>query len=360
MSSQLKNLCDVIIPGNKEDSPAEHFAKMANWCEQHQVQHDVYGEGDTIQHFEQKVADLLGYEAGLFVITGTLTQPTVLELVAKQKANPVVAMHPSCHVYLHEGQGYQLQQRFQVLPLGNQYQCWTVEDLQAWPDKIAAALYELPMREIGGQLPAWQQLEQIKSYCKAQDIHLHMDGARLWEAGAYYQKPYAEIASGFDTAYVSLYKGINGLGGAMLLGSREFIELASLWMRRQGGNVYHRTPYVVSAAMQFDERLAKLPQLFERTKQVCAIINEFPALAVNPAAPQANMLHLILPVSHDKALQIQRKFATEKGIWLGNPQVTGHPNQSLIEWYIGDNLLAIDDQQLREIFAKLVQECEAS
>ena len=61
---------------------------MAKWCEDNQVSHDVYGEGDTIQAFEQKVAELLGYEAGLFVVTGTMTQPTVLELVTKQKTKP--------------------------------------------------------------------------------------------------------------------------------------------------------------------------------------------------------------------------------------------------------------------------------
>lgn len=85
MSTELKQQCHTHLPGNREDSPAEHFAKMAKWCEDNNVKHDVYGEGETIQAFEQKVADLLGYEAGLFVVTGTMTQPTVLELVTKQK-----------------------------------------------------------------------------------------------------------------------------------------------------------------------------------------------------------------------------------------------------------------------------------
>lgn len=353
MSTQLKKLCTIHIPGNKEDSPAEHFSKMAQWCEQHDIEHDVYGEGETIQAFEKKVADLLGYEAGLFVITGTMTQPTVLELVTKQKRNPIVAMHPSSHIYLHERQGYQLQNRFNILPIGNAYKPWKLKDLQQWPDEIAAALYELPMREIGGQLPSWQELNEIKQHCAQNGIHLHMDGARLWETAAYWQKEYQQIAQGFDSAYVSLYKGINGLGGSMLLGSKQFIELASMWMKRQGGNVYHRTPYVVSAAMQFDDRLAQLPALFERTKQVYQIIEEFPTLAVNPPQPQSNMLHLILPFSHKEALELQQAFATKRGIWFGNPQVTAHPNQSVVEWYVGDNLLALDDEQLREFFAEL-------
>ncbi len=70
MSTHLKQLCHTHLPGNKEDSPAEHFAKMAKWCEENKVNHDVYGEGETIHAFEQKVADLLGYEAGLLLSLG--------------------------------------------------------------------------------------------------------------------------------------------------------------------------------------------------------------------------------------------------------------------------------------------------
>jgi threonine aldolase len=356
MSVQLKERCHTHLPGNKEQTPAEHFAQMAQWCEANNVSHDIYGEGETIQAFEQKVADLLGYEAGLFVVSGTMTQPTVLELVTKQKRNPNVAMHGSSHIYMHERQGYQLQNRFNILPVGNQFQTWNVGDLKAWPDEIAAALYELPMREIGGQLPAWDELEAIKSYCQEEGIHLHMDGARLWEAAAYYQKEYREIAQGFDTAYVSLYKGLGGMAGSMLVGSKAFIELASIWMKRQGGNLYHRTPYIVSAAMQFDQRLAQMPTLFKRTEQIYQILSEFPELTPNPLAPQSNMLHLILPFSHKRALELQRYFAMEKGIWFGNPQVTANPNQSVVEWYVGDHLLELEDTKLRAFFAELVRQ----
>ena len=264
-------------------------------------------------------------------------------------------MHPSSHIYVHERQGYQLQNRFNILPIGNPFQTWKLEDLKAWPDELAAVLYELPMREIGGQLPSWQELEEIKSYCADNSIHLHMDGARLWEASAYYQKEYSEITQGFETTYVSLYKGINGLGGSMLLGSKKFVDLASIWMKRQGGNLYHRTPYIVSAAMQFDQRLATLPRLFERTQEIYKIIEEFPALSVNPTQPQSNMLHLILPFSCEEAKELQQAFATEKGIWFGNPQVTANPNQSVVEWYVGDNLLDFEDQELRAFFTELLR-----
>ena len=350
MKKDLRELCHTILSGNHEATPAEQFAAMAQWCEKHNVKHDHYGDGELIEAFQQQVADLLGFEAGLFVISGTMTQATVLDLVCQQKRNKTVAMHESSHIYRFERQGYQLQNRFHILPLGDMFRPWKAADLDAWPDEISAALYELPMRELGGQLLSWDELNEVKAECEHRDIHLHMDGARLWECAAYYQKSYQEIAQGFNTAYVSLYKGVNGLGGSLLLGDRRFIELASMWMKRQGGNVYHRTPYVVSAAMQFEQRLANMPALFARTEQIYQLINAYPQLAVNPSKPQSNMLHLILPFGYEKALELRDKLAEEQGIWLGHPQIAQHPNQSVIEWYVGDRLQSVADEQLRAIF----------
>ncbi|MCG6362784.1 threonine aldolase family protein [Vibrio fluvialis] len=349
MDADLRQQCHTFIAGNHEPDPATLFRQMADWCQEHDAVHDAYGEGKTIQNFEQQVAELLGFEAALFVITGTLTQPTALQLVCREKRCSVVAMHETCHIFAHEAQGYQMQQRFQVLPVGDRHRPWNVKDLKAWPDEIAAAVYELPMREIGGQLPSWQQLEEVKTYCAEQGIHLHMDGARLWESAAYYQKSYRDIAKGFSTAYVSLYKGVNGLGGSMLLGSKAFIQKAAVWMRRQGGNVYHRTPYVVSAAMQFEQRLAMMPALYERTQQVYQILLEYPEFVLNPIEPQANMLHLYLPLSVDNAIVLRNRLASDKKIWLGNPQSAPQPNQCFIEWYVGDRLLNMPDHQLIEV-----------
>ncbi|GAD79519.1 threonine aldolase family protein [Vibrio ezurae] len=349
MTQHLQDQCNLFLYGHHEPTPAETYAQMAKWCEENDIHHDVYGSGELIQSFEEKVAKLLGYEAGLFVITGTMAQVTALDLACRNKRNPLVAMHESSHIVRHENQNYQLQQRFTVATLGNRYQPWTVDDLKNCPDELAAVLYELPMREIGGQLLPWAELEKIKSHCQDHNIHLHMDGARLWESAAYYQKPYHEISAGFDSAYVSLYKGLGGLGGAVLLGEDAFIKRAKRWMQRQGGNVVHRSPYIVSAAMQFDQRLAQMPALFERTKQLYALISQYPKFAITPTQPQANMLHLILPFDHKTALEVRDQLASEHKVWLGFPQVTGNPNQSVVEIYVGDTLLNLDDDRFIEI-----------
>ncbi len=70
------------------------------------------------------------------------------------------------------------------------------------------------------------------------------------------------------------------------------------------------------------------------------------------------MLHLIVPLSVENAIELRDRVAEQKGIWLGHPQTTQHPDQSIFEWYVGDRLLNIADDQLREVLAYLANaEC---
>jgi threonine aldolase len=349
---ELQRRCHTVFPGHRARRPAELYAAMAAWCEQHGVEHDVYGTGSLLQEFEAKVARLLGFEAAVFCISGTMAQVTALRLACQDRGRELVALHPTSHIFVHERANYQLLGHFKALQAGDRYRPWVVADLAAIPDRLGAVGLELPLREIGGQLSSWDELQAIKAHVKARGAHLHMDGARLWEAATGYGKPLIDVAAGFDSAYVSLYKGIGGLGGAMLAGTREFVERAAEWFRREGGNVIHRSPYVVAAAMQFDARLAAMPVYLERTRFLYQALAAHPIIRVNPAAPQANMLHLHLPVSPEKAREIRRTLAEEDGIWMFNRIASAAlPGTSSFELYVGDNLLAAPDENVIEALA---------
>lgn len=350
--SELLRRCHTIFPGHRARRPTELYADMAAWCERHDIDHDVYGSGALIQSFEDKIARLLGFEAAVFCVTGTMAQVTALRLGAEDRGSRLVALHPTSHIFVHERSNYQLLGHFHALQAGDRHRPWLAADLEAIPDRLGAVGLEIPMREIGGQLSSWDELQAIKAQRRVRGVHLHMDGARVWEAQAGYGRSAAEIAAGFDSVYVSLYKGIGGLGGAMLAGSREFVGRAAEWFRREGGNVIHRSPYIVAAAMQFDQRLAAMPDYFRRTQFLVEALRAHPEIRVNPAAPQANMLHLHLPVGRGRALAIRNELAAEHGIWMYNRVAhNALPDTSLVEIYVGDNLAAMDDDSLRGALA---------
>lgn len=359
--AELLQQCHTVIPGHRARTPAEMFAAMAAWCEANDVAHDVYGDGALLQAFEEKVADLLGFEAAVFCITGTMAQVSALRLGCEERGSSLVALHPTSHIVVHEKSNYQLFGHFNALQVGDRHRPWARADLEAVPDRLGAVIMELPMREIGGQAPSWEELDAIKAHCHERKTHLHMDGARLFETAAAYGRPLADIAAGFDSCYVSLYKGIGGLGGAMLAGSRGFIARAAESFRRQGGNVIHRSPYVVAAAMQFDQRLAAMPALFQRTEWLFDVLRDYPALKTNPARPQANMLHLHLPVRRERALEIRNRIAQEHQVWMfGRAASAALLDSSVVEIYVGDNLAGLPDQRVRDAFAILDAEVRNS
>jgi threonine aldolase len=359
--TELLARCTTILPGHRARRPAEMFSAMAAWCEANDVSHDVYGEGAVVQDFERKVAELLGFEAAVFCISGTMTQVTALRLAAMERGNAPVALHPTSHIFVHENSNYQLLHHFDALQVGDRHRPWVAADITDIPERLSAVGLEVPMREIGGQSTDWDELAAIKAHCRAQDIHLHMDGARLWEAAAGYGRSVAEIAAGFDSVYVSLYKGIGGVGGAMLLGTREFVARAATWFARQGGKLVHQSPYVVAAAMQFDARLAAMPACFRRTEFLYEVLSDYPIIKVNPARPQASMLHVHLPVSRERALEIRRELAREHGIWIFHRINHGVlPDTSYFELYVGDNLLDTPDARVREAAALLAAELQSA
>ena len=293
MTEQLKLQCEKFVPGHFPRKVGEEFALIADWCKENDYKGDVYGKGILIEAFEKKVANLLGVEAGCFMPSGTMAQQIALKIYSEKVNNKNFAMHPTSHLELHEEHAYSQLCNLKSFLIGDEKRQITSKDILNIAAPIATLLLELPAREIGGQLPTWQELKKIKQITRQKKIFLHMDGARLWETKAFYKKDYKEICAEFDSIYVSFYKGVGGLTGAMLLGNSKFIKDARVWLRRFGGNLYQMHPYVASAAVRFDWALSQMPKYMKRTNEVYKVLKDLPGITFFPDPPQVNMFHLI-------------------------------------------------------------------
>lgn len=350
---ELRQRCDLVVPGFAEPTPAEAFRQMAAWCERHAVEHDRYGDGPLVDGFERKIAALLGKPAAVFMPSGIMAQSAALKVWTEQARLPRFGMHPTSHLAAHEEQAHAALLHCHGVLLGDRLRPLTAADLAASPQPLACAIVELPIREAGGQLPNWAELEQLTDAARERGIPLHMDGARLWECAAFYGRPYAEIAAGFDSVYVSVYKGIGAPAGAVLAGSDAFVAQARLWRRRFGGTLHHLSPLVVPAAMQFDDRLALMPALYDCTLKFARGLSGQAAFRVNPAVPQVNMLHLWIAATVDVAERARDRIAEEEGAWLvGGLRPAEVPGWCVTEIYVGDRLLAADSERVQRLFAR--------
>jgi threonine aldolase len=284
-----------------------------------------------------------------------MAQLSALRIWTEEKRLPRFAMHTSSHLEQHEERAYQAVFGLQSAFLGEPHRIVLAKDIEALREPVACALVELPMREIGGQLPTWEQLEEIKQATRQRGIRLHMDGARLWESRAYYGRGYDAISEGFDSVYVSLYKGLGAISGAVLAGDRDFVATAKLWRRRLGGTLVCQTAVLVSALMQLELRLSMMDRLYQRALALAEGLNTIPGIRTLPLVPQSNMMHIYFDAAPESVLDSRDDIAARAGLWLlsyVDPTVTG--TGSSTELYVGDRLLDLTNDEVLPSIAELV------
>jgi len=343
----LRDRCAVVLPGFRTPPPAEEFRRLADWCQEGGVSHDVYGEGRLIEDFERRIAGLTGKAAAAFMPSGTMAQLIAVRIWAQRAGLPRFGLHATSHLVLHEAESYQALFGYQGAIVGDRLRPITAADLKAQRQPLACLVVELPIREAGGQLPGWDELEALKALARERAIPLHMDGARLWESRAFYQRSYAEIAEGFASVYVSAYKGLGGIAGAVLAGDEDFIGEARLWRRRMGGTLIHQSPMIASAAMRLDERLPQMEACYARALALAEALAGIPGMRVNPATPHVNMMHLYFDAPAEAVLERRDQIADRDGVWVvGGAKPAEVPGWSVSEVYVGDTLVELADDQV--------------
>ena len=352
--AQLRKRSRTIHGHGAPDATAE-LARVAEWCVANDVENDVYGTGELIEGFERKVAALFEMEAARFLPSGTMAQGIAMRVYCG--AGGHFGMHPTSHLELHEQRGYSHLFGLDATLVGPSHRVMLAEDLATVREPLSALIVELPTRENGGQLPTWEQLVELCASARERDVRVHLDGARVWEAQAAYERPFGEIAALFDSVYVSFYKGIGALSGAMLLGPRAFIDEAQIWQRRMGGNLYVLLPNVASAASRFDGQLARFPAYLERARSLAAALTGVPGVHLLPDPPHVNMMHLWLDLAPADAMHARDRVAEETGLWLfGGARPRSLPTQSFFELTIGEAAMSVDDNEIADAFRMLFAE----
>ncbi|EAR09914.1 threonine aldolase family protein [Reinekea blandensis] len=347
---QAFNACQHRTARNLDAGLKQRFQQLADSLDDDETS-DLYGSGALIEALETEVAELLGKEAAVFLPSGTMAQPIALKIWSEAARTPYVAMHSTSHVLLHEHNGYQALYGLHGVTIGQNHQVPTLEDLQqAALNPLAAVLLELPMREIGGQLPPWDDLVAQTQWLKAQGIRVHMDGARLWQCPAAYDKSLADIAALFDSVYVSFYKDLGGLAGACLVGDQTFIDKARIWIRRAGGNLYSLAPYVVAAREGLKTHLPQMPKRREQAIWLAGQLNALPGISTWPRVPQTNMFRLRLRGDANSVLPAMIKWMQATGIGILTPPYEVGEDYMMTELTIGDGFNTLPEEDwLRHI-----------
>ncbi|MEU8740487.1 threonine aldolase family protein [Streptomyces halstedii] len=314
---------------------------------------DAYGNG-VVAEVERRTADLLDMEAAAFFPTGTMAQQVALRCWAGRTGNPVVALHPLSHPEVHEGGALTTVSGLRTVHPTSEPRLPTAEEVRDVPEPFGTLMLELPLRDAGFTLPSWEELEAVVAAARDRDAVVHLDGARLWECGPHLGRGLPEIAALADSVYVSFYKSLDGLSGAVLAGPEALVEEARTWRHRYGGQVFQQFPAALSALLGMERELPRLPSYVAHARLVAGALAEgfagsgVPWSRVHPEPPHTHQFQVWLPYGTDVLDEASVRQAEETGVTLFRrwfPAAAGPPGLSYtevtvaapgLEWTAGD------------------------
>ena len=319
------------------------------------TQTDVYGNGGAVEELERYTAELLGKPEAVFFPSGIMGQDAALTVHAARHVSSTVAWHPTAHPQVHELDTITRLHRLTTRTVGDPTRLLRLSDLEAVSEQLAVLLLELPQREIGGQLPSWDELTAHVQWARDHDVSLHLDGARLWEASAAYDRTPATIAALFDTAYVSFYKGIGALSGCCVVGESDVADELREWRRRLGGTLYGLWPLAASALALLPDRLPEMPARLAHARAIADALRPIAGVTVVPDPPHTSMMHLLLRVDKPTFTANAALILAEEGLQtFRGAQSTIDPNVVKVELNVGRATLQLSPDEIAAVIAELV------
>jgi threonine aldolase len=276
-----------------------------------QVGDDVYGEDPTVNALQQRLASDLGFEAGLFVPSGT--QSNLLALMSHCERGDEYIVGNDAHTYKFEGGGAAVLGSIQPQPIVQN------ADGTLPLDKVAAAikpidphfartrLLALENTWHGRVLPA-DYVRAARDFARERGLALHLDGARLYNAAVASGVHVRDIAQHFDSVSVCLSKGLGAPVGSVLVGSAALIDKARRWRKVTGGGWRQAGMLAAACMYALDHHVARLADDHARAARLADGLKNIPN--VNLLGLHTNMVFVDVPADRLRELDNHLRAAS--------------------------------------------------
>jgi threonine aldolase len=267
----------------RSDTVTKPSAAMRQAMAEAEVGDDVYGDDPTVNALEREVADRFGFEAGLFVPSGSMGNQLGLRLHA-QPGDEIVCdwMAHIARAELGAAAAFS----------GITFRTWPSDrglvDVEQVRHLIApdSGPYFVSTKAIalenthnfgGGTVQDQAQVAAVVELARTHGLKMHLDGARIWNAHVASGRPLRDLVAGFDTVSVCLSKGLGAPVGSVLVGSADHIAEARIWRKRYGGGM--RQVGILAAAGRYAlaHNIDRLADDHARAKRLAAELGGDPA-----------------------------------------------------------------------------------
>ena len=271
---------------------------------------DVYGEDPTVNALQQRLAADLGFEAALFVPTGT--QSNLIALMSHCERGDEYLVGADAHTYKFEGGGAAVLGSIQPQPIAHDV------DGSLPLDKVAAAIKPVDPHFARTRLLALENtwhgrvlpmdyLKAARAFASERGLGLHLDGARLFNAAVACGVPAREIARYFDSVSVCLSKGLGAPVGSVLVSSAALIEKARRWKKVTGGGWRQAGMLAAAAQYALDHHVDRLADDHARAVMLAAGLGDLPGVKL--LGQHTNMVFIDVPADRLRELDVHLRSA---------------------------------------------------
>jgi threonine aldolase len=282
---------------------------------------DVFGDDPTVNALQERLAAELGFEAGLFVASGT--QSNLLALMAHCERGDEYLVGSEAHTYKFEGGGAAVLGSIQPQPIPQESDgtlpLALVERAIKPPGDAHFARTRLLALENtwNGRVLPPDYVAAARALATRHGLGFHLDGARLFNAAIARGVAPREIARGFDSVSVCFSKGLGAPVGSMLLGSRELVERARRWRKVVGGGWRQAGLLAAMADHALDHHVARLADDHRRATELAAALRALPSLQVEGA--HTSMVFVTLPAGSEPEFHAHLESRRIRTVARGNP-----------------------------------------
>lgn len=248
-----------------------------------EVGDDVFEEDPTVNQLEKKAAKMFGKEAGLFCPSGTMTNQIAIK--ALSVPGDEVICDKTAHVYNYEGGGVAFNSGCSVRLLnGDRGRFLASEvDENINPNNVhhpvsRVVVVENTSNKGGGSIWDFNEIGRIKQVCKQNNLFLHLDGARLFNAIVETGITAKDFGKTFDTISICLSKGLGAPVGSLLLGSTGLIRKARRIRKVMGGGMRQAGYLAAAGIYALDHHIQRLRDDHARARHLAETIKKLPVV----------------------------------------------------------------------------------
>jgi threonine aldolase len=274
------------------------------------------GEDPTVNLLQEMVAELLGKEAALYLPSGTMCNQISIKLHCRP--GDEILLDRTAHPLNSEGGGPAALAGAMVQPLQGHRGIFTADQVKAairpisrYQPRTRLVSVEQTSNMGGGTVWPLQTIREICEVAHQNHLSTHMDGARLLNSVVASNIPAKEYAAGFDSAWIDFSKGLGAPVGAVLAGSKEFIQEAWQWKQRLGGAMRQAGIIAAAGVYALRHHVSRLAEDHENAKFLARGLAEIRGVTLNPSEVETNIVILEISKSGQTSQQISDQFLAQ-------------------------------------------------